>query len=135
MRKMFHIQFKKNNGNLHVRPEGDFDGASAWELLNFLHDHYSGQGSVYIDTGRLRRVHSFGCSTFKCRLNMKRLPVDRFFFTGEKGFEIAPEGSKVIAAPHTHQNLVNAGRNENLKRGIKCDTTANKFKTILKLGL
>ena len=84
MSSTFHIDFKKNNGNLHVRPEGDFDGTSAWELLNFLYDHYNGQGSVYIDTSRLRQVYPFGCSTFKCRLKLQQLPVGRPFFQREE---------------------------------------------------
>lgn len=99
MNKTFHIEFKKSNGNLHIQPSGDFDGASAWELLNLLHDQYRGQGNVFIDTSRLRQIHPFGCSTFKCRLNRKQLPADRLYFKGKKGFELAPDGSKVIMAP------------------------------------
>jgi hypothetical protein len=102
MNTPFHIEFSKSNGDLHVHPQGDFDGASAWELLNLLHDQYRGQGSVIVDTSRLREIHPFGRLTFQRRLNLNQLPADRLSFTGEKGFELAPEGCKVIGAAGQH---------------------------------
>jgi hypothetical protein len=102
MNTPFQIQFDQHNGDLHVHPQGDFDGASAWELLNLLHDQYRGQGNIIIDTSRLRQIHPFGRTTFQCRLNRKQLPADRLFFTGEKGLELAPEGCKVIDATGRH---------------------------------
>ncbi|PID40167.1 MAG: peptidylprolyl isomerase [Proteobacteria bacterium] len=93
MSSNFHIDFKKNNGNLHVQPSGDFDGNSAWELVNLLHEQYDGQGKVYIDTDNLKEVCPFGCTTFQCRLNRRHLPFERLHFKGEKGTEMAPEGS------------------------------------------
>lgn len=95
----FQIEFKKMNGNLHVRPRGDFDGSSACQLLNLLHERYEGKGDVIIDTQHLREICPFGCRTFQCRLNRRCLPCDRLFFSGEKGHEIAPEGSMVYESP------------------------------------
>lgn len=94
----FKIEYRRSNGNLHVRPRGDFDGSSAWELINLIDEKYDGKGRVFIDTHNLREMCPFGCRTFQCRLSLGRLPADRFFFKGEKGFEIAPRGSKVIVA-------------------------------------
>jgi len=92
----FQIQFKKSNGNLHIQPKGDFDGSSAWELINLIHDQYDGKGRVFIDTRNLGVIYPFGCNTFRCRLNLRAMPADRLCFKGEKGFEIAPNGSRVI---------------------------------------
>ncbi|RZB33403.1 MAG: hypothetical protein SRB2_04042 [Desulfobacteraceae bacterium Eth-SRB2] len=92
----FQIQFKKNNGNLHIQPKGDFDGSSAWELINLIHDQYDGNGRVFIDTRNLGEIHPFGCNTFQCRLNHRAMPADRLCFKGKKGFKIAPNGSRVI---------------------------------------
>ncbi len=92
----FQVTFRKNNGNLHVSPKGDFDGSSAWELVNLLQEQYEGTGRVFINTKNLRKVCSFGCRTFKCNIHLSRVPVNQLFFKGEKGFEIAPNGSKVI---------------------------------------
>lgn len=96
MSRNFQVAYKKSNGNLHVSPKGDFDGSSAWELVNLLHEHYDGKGQVFIETDDLRTMCPFGCSTFQCRLNLRRIPAERIFFKGEKGFEIAPKGSRVI---------------------------------------
>jgi len=92
----FQIQFKKSNGNLHIQPKGDFDGSSAWELINLIHDQYDGKGRVFIDTRNLGVIYPFGCNTFRCRLNLRAMPADRLCFKGEKGFEIAPNGSRAI---------------------------------------
>ena len=99
----FQIEFRKSNGNLHVRPMGNFDGSSAWELINLLHEKYDGKGRIFIETRNLHKICPFGCSTFQCRLNLSALPADRLFFKGKKGFEIAPKGSKVIVVPEKHR--------------------------------
>jgi hypothetical protein len=103
MSNNFQVEFKKSNGNLHVHPSGVFDGSSAWELVNLLHEQYDGQGQVYIDTGNLKELCPFGCSTFQCRLNRQHLPFERLYFKGDKGAEMAPKGSNVLTAPHKHR--------------------------------
>ena len=92
----FQIKVKKRNGNLRVSPSGDFDGSSAWELLNFLDQEYDGSGQVIIDTNKLRNMCPFGCDTFRCRVQLSRLPSNRLSFEGEKGYEIAPKGCRVM---------------------------------------
>ena len=42
----FRIRSTKRRGNLHIRPEGDFDGSTACELINFIHKEYKGKGDV-----------------------------------------------------------------------------------------
>ena len=99
----FQIEVKKSNGRLLVVPRGDFDGNSAWELVNLLHEQYDGKGQVVIDTRNLREMCPFGCSTFRCRLNQSRLPSNRLSFKGKKGYDIAPEGSKVVVSHKKHR--------------------------------
>lgn len=96
MSRNFEIEFRTNNGNLYVRPKGDLDGSAACELVNLIHDKYDGEGQVFVDTHQLRKIHSFGCGMFHYHLNFGKLPPDRLFFKGKKGFEIAPEGSRVL---------------------------------------
>ena len=92
----FQIEFKRNNENLHVQPLGDFDGNSAWELINFLQEQYNGEGQVFIDTLKLREMCPFGCSIFQCRFKYSQVPANRLVINGKKGLEIAPKGSRVI---------------------------------------
>ena len=99
MSSNFQVQCKKSNGNLHLKPKGDFDGTSAWELIHLMRDKYEGRGRVFIDTNQLREVHGFGCSTFRCRFRQGGVPAHCLFFKGEKGFKIAPDGSKVLVVP------------------------------------
>ena len=98
----FQIEFKKSNENLHIRPLGDFDGNSAWELINFLQQQYTGKGQVFIDTFMLREMCPFGCSIFQCRFKYSQVPANRLVINGKKGLEIAPKGSKVIVSPEKH---------------------------------
>jgi hypothetical protein len=103
MSSNFQVEYKKSNGNLHVHPSGDFDGSSAWELVNLLHEQYDGQGQVYIDTGSLKELCPFGCSTFQYRLNRQQLPFERLYFKGEKGEKMAPKGSNVMKSSPKHR--------------------------------
>jgi hypothetical protein len=96
----FQVVLKKQNGNLYLDPRGDLDGSSAWELVNAIQDHYEGCGQVVINTRQLRRMCPFGCSTFKCRFRMCRVPAECLLLRGEKGDAIAPEGSHVQLDNH-----------------------------------
>ncbi len=99
----FQIDVKKSNGHLHVIPRGNFDGSSAWELVNLLHEQYDGNGDVVIDTQHLEEISPFGCSTFQCRLNRNTVPAERLVFQGDKAGKISPEGSKVVSSHGDHK--------------------------------
>lgn len=98
MNPQFDIQYKKSNGNLHLRPMGELDGSSAWRLIHLIGDIYDGKGRVFIDTQALQEAHPFGCGILKRQLTNGAVPSNRLFFKGPKGFEMAPDGSKVILA-------------------------------------
>ncbi len=98
----FHIESIISNGDLYLRPEGDLNGISAWALLNFIHDKYDGQGRIFIDTNSLNRLCSFGCETLRRGLDSDLLPAEHLFFEGEKGFDLAPYGSKIIITHEKH---------------------------------
>ena len=95
----FQINTRKSNGNIHVQLAGDFDGSSAWTLVNLLHEKHDGNGRIFINTDKLGEICPFGCSIFQNRIDLNRLPADRLFFEGKKGLEIAPNGSSVIVVP------------------------------------
>lgn len=95
----FQMKFRHNNDNLHVKMLGVFDGNSAHELLNLFQHEYRGAGRVFVDTAGLREVLPFGTQVFQTRLCQTPVPASQLFFKGEKGFSIAPEGSKVLLVP------------------------------------
>ncbi len=99
----FQVAVKKSKGNLHLHTKGDFNGNSACELVNLLHEQYDGDGRIFIDTHELCEICPFGCSTFRCQLHLGRVPACRIIFTGENGHEIAPEGSRVIVDNEEHK--------------------------------
>lgn len=116
----FNITFRKSRGNLYFRPKGAFDGNSAWELINLIHDKYNGQGRVFIDTCRLGKISPFGCCIFKDHLDANILPFRRLFFKGEKGFDIAPNGSQVlIVSPESHDRDNGKCRRRQCFNGVK----------------
>ncbi len=99
MSSNFHIQCQKRNGNLHLRPKGDFDGTSTWETIHMMRHMYEGNGRIYIDTSQLGKVLGFGCTTFRCCFREGGIPAHRLVFQGEKGGQLAPSGSKVQRNP------------------------------------
>lgn len=102
MKTKFNIGFERKSGKLHVHPRGDFDGNSAWELIHMLDRAYTGERQVIIDTGCLREVYPFGCSTFQMLFDLSGIPRDRLLLTGGKGSAIAPEGCRIMAAGQRH---------------------------------
>lgn len=118
MERNFQIKSKKSNGNLHLQLSGDLDGNSASTLVLFLHEKYEGEGRVFIETDNIRRAHPFGCYAFKKLLDRELIPADRIYFKGEKGFKIAPDGSRILV-PRSGKGCKCDGRCENCKCGNK----------------
>ncbi len=56
---------------------GDFDGSSAWELINALDENRRETGSIAIITDGLRAIHAFGLDVFLPNLSkMKKTRVN-----------------------------------------------------------
>lgn len=54
MASNFRILTSRNNGNLQLQLMGDFDGSSAFELINVLKEHYGKVGKVVINASSLK---------------------------------------------------------------------------------
>ena len=81
--------------NLHLKLMGDFDGSSAFELINTLKKYRGIAGRVFIHTCFLSSVHSFGLDVFQKNYLIKKL--SRILtFTGEYGNRMAPHGSILL---------------------------------------
>ncbi|MDJ0856977.1 MAG: hypothetical protein QNI88_17330 [Desulfobacterales bacterium] len=56
---------------------GDFDGSSAWELINALDQNMGETGQIAINTDGLRTIYAFGLDVFLPNLSkMKKTRVN-----------------------------------------------------------
>lgn len=83
---------------MHLRLIGDFDGSSAFQLLNLL-KKCAGCGvyKIIINTGALNEIHPFGRDTFRKNLRDLNNPAPKLFFTGEHAGKIAPEKAQHLS--------------------------------------
>lgn len=95
----FQLECRHSNDNMHVRMAGVFDGASAHELLHLLKAEYSGTGRIFIDTKHVQAINTLEKDTLKTHLQQTDISAASLYFKGEKGFAIAPSGSKVLILP------------------------------------
>jgi len=57
MASNFQLFFNQNRHSLHLHMFGDFDGISAYELINALKKHNENHFEVFIDTSDLNKIH------------------------------------------------------------------------------
>lgn len=83
MANNFKLSIHRTNNTLHINLKGDFDGNSAFELLNMLKDDLNGFTRVIIDTGGLKKIYPFGREVFNHNLShVKNHRVDVEFVGG-----------------------------------------------------
>ena len=88
----FRIFIHRNHGNLRLKLTGDFDGSSAYELINVLKEHHGKVGKVVINTDGLAAIHPFGQGVFKKNCSINKLSRG-LTFTGKYRDTITPRGS------------------------------------------
>ena len=96
MRKKFQLNYRHSNGDLFINLTGEFDGMCAWELIKTINRKKTGSGRIFIDTNGLIRTAASGLELFKSHMSERKMPPDWLYFKGEKGFRMAPDGSRVI---------------------------------------
>lgn len=85
----FKIAMKRNSGSLRLKLMGDFDGSSAFELINVLKEHHGQVGNVVINTDGLYAIHPFGRGVFQKNCSINKLSRS-LTFTGKYGNTITP---------------------------------------------
>jgi anti-anti-sigma regulatory factor len=85
----FKISVSKNNGSLHLKLSGHFDGTSAHELLNFLKNHSGETSQIFVHTNNLSDLNSFGLQIFRNNIGSFNKHSDRLVFTGENASQFA----------------------------------------------
>jgi len=89
----FKICTHRNEETLHLKLMGDFDGASAHELLNVLKRCGNYTSRVFIHTSCLRNIYAFGLRVFHGNFHFLKGKSIELVFTGEHASWLAPEGS------------------------------------------
>jgi hypothetical protein len=87
----FRISVRRDSGSLHLNLAGDFDGSSAFELLNALNDNMDGPCRVIIQTDSLKNTHPFGTRILESHLRGFERRGCEIIFTGEKAKAIDRE--------------------------------------------
>jgi len=90
MASNFRIFCHQNSDNLHLKLMGDFDGSSAYELINTLNKYNGNARKVIVDTCSLLSLHPFGLDVFQKNFSIKRLSHG-LTFTGKYGDLIAAQ--------------------------------------------
>lgn len=91
MASNFKISTHQNSGNLHLKLAGDFDGTSAWELLNILKKDCEKASKIFVHCSCLNKIDPFGRDVFHNNIHSIIGKSISLFFTGENAMQIAPE--------------------------------------------
>ena len=84
MASSFRILLHRNSESLHLKLMGDFDGSSAYELLNTLKIYAANVNRIFIHTNGLREIHPFGKAVFQNNASEIDKQPANLIFTGEK---------------------------------------------------
>jgi anti-anti-sigma regulatory factor len=84
----FQIYSFKTRDSLHLKLAGDFDGTSAYELINTLAEHGKGFHEIFIDINELKLIHPFGRDVFRKNLRSSNKLYRNLVFIGKNGHEI-----------------------------------------------
>ena len=90
MASNFRIFVHRNSDSLHLKLAGDFDGTSAFELLDLVKKNGPGLRKVFIHTSNLKTIHPFGQQVFEKSLSELKGSSFQLLFTGEYAQQIAP---------------------------------------------
>ena len=93
METNFNIYIHRSSENLHLKLKGDFDGSSAYELLDVLKKNFHSASRVFIHTNCLNNICSFGCNVFHNNLDLLNEVSAPLVFTGEYASQLEPPQS------------------------------------------
>jgi hypothetical protein len=124
LKREFEIDRRYSVGNIHIELTGEFSGSCAWALMKTIKRQPNYSGRVFVNTRNLRNVTPEGVELFKLYMTRKKIPRDWLYFKGEKGFEISPDGGRVLVdrKPCTAKNRTpGAFRTSSQKTHINTD--------------
>jgi hypothetical protein len=91
MASSFKIIANRYSDTLHLNLIGDFDGTSAFELLDALKTNCSGARRAIIHTSNLAGIYSFGKNVFQNRFSEVSKHFAQILFTGKNASHVSPD--------------------------------------------
>ncbi|MDH4205940.1 MAG: hypothetical protein OEV45_10455 [Desulfobacteraceae bacterium] len=91
MASNFYIFSYKTRDSLHLKLAGDFDGSSAYELINTLTEHGKDFYEIFVDINDLKSIHPYGREVFQKRLGALKNQFHDITFVGRNGREIVAD--------------------------------------------
>ncbi len=83
MGSYFRMSIRRKKRNMHLRLIGDFDGSSAYQLIEKLKKYCTKSDHVFIDTNALREIHTFGLNILSYHMLKLKGPLSNITFVGE----------------------------------------------------
>jgi|WetSurMetagenome_2_1015567.scaffolds.fasta_scaffold719760_1 hypothetical protein len=88
----FKISNQRNSGDLYLKLIGDFDGSSAFELINTLQAQNDNVKKIIVNTDGLSSIHPFGRRVFQKNCYINKLSYE-LAVIGKYSAAIAPRMS------------------------------------------
>jgi anti-anti-sigma regulatory factor len=85
----FKILLHHSSESLHLKLVGDFDGTSAYEVINAMLEN-GGSHRIFIHTANLKEIHPFGKAILEKNLSMFNKQDIEIVFTGEHAAQFTP---------------------------------------------
>ena len=85
MASNFKIYSFKTSNSLHLKLSGDFDGSSAYELINKIPDYGKGLIEIFINTNDLKSIHPYGIEVFQKKFGALKKQFYGINFVGRNG--------------------------------------------------
>ena len=93
----FKINSHRNGENLHLKLEGNFDGSSALQLINYLRSNIRKSKKIFIHTNCLKDCCFFGTNEFQKNFDLVCSRSVTYVFTGDRATQLEPQGRRNIS--------------------------------------
>jgi anti-anti-sigma regulatory factor len=91
----FRIKPTRNDVKIILKLSGDFDGSSAFELINALMENSGRAEKIIVNTSGLSSIHPFGAGVFQKNCVLQRR-APQLIITGKHGSKLAPDESRHV---------------------------------------
>ena len=105
MANNFRITLHRKSDNLWIQLAGDFDGSSAYELLNTVQENLNKAACIFIDTGRLKKIYPFGREVFGHHLLELSKLHGRIRFVGKNAGQLTLAELEYLRIDRNHHDV------------------------------